>query len=145
MQENYEGNQREGDDDGEGEEAQDKKAGSGSDEKSEKSQKSHDSRKSVPGLTGNTHIIMRRDFDNKYELEQNGDKLKLSDTHFQPIFFAKNTNQLRNEPSACNALKKFRIFVKPDDMHDELLKQPPPPMIYAQNLQMKLKKEEEED
>ena len=50
---------------GEGEEV---RSGPASDEKSEKS---HDSDKSVPGLTGNTHIIMRRDFDDKYELEQN--------------------------------------------------------------------------
>ena len=34
---------------------------------------SSDSRDSVPALTGNTHILMERDFfEKKYELEQNG-------------------------------------------------------------------------
>lgn len=62
---------------------------------------SSDSRDSVPALTGNTHILMERDFfEKKYELEQNGKKIELSDTHFQPIFFAKGTNELRGDVTA---------------------------------------------
>ena len=88
---------------------------------------------------------MRRDFDDKYELEQNGEPIELDDTHFQPIFFAKNTDMLRKEPTACNALKKFRIFVTPDEMHKKLKEAAPPPMAYAENLHKKLQREEIED
>ena len=74
MHKNYDSAQGEGEGEGEAEETK-KKADSGS-------EKSQDSRESVPGLTGNTQIIMRRDFDNKYELEQNGKLLELTETHF---------------------------------------------------------------
>ena len=44
---------------------------------------SHDSRDSIPGLTGNSHILMERDFfQKKYALEQNGKKIEMSETHF---------------------------------------------------------------
>lgn len=44
---------------------------------------SHDSRDSIPGLTGNSHILMERDFfQKKYALEQNGKKMEMSETHF---------------------------------------------------------------
>lgn len=41
----------------------------------------------------------------RYTLEQNGQKLPLSETHFQPIFFARKVDDLREDPDANKALK----------------------------------------
>ena len=69
---------------------------------------------SVPGLTGNTHILMERDFfQNKYSLTQNGKKLELSEKHFHPIFFGKSANALRKNKESLAQLKKFDLFVNP--------------------------------
>jgi hypothetical protein len=74
-----------------------------------------------PPLTGNTHIFMERDLlAERYYLEQNGEHIHLADTHFQPIFFARKVDDLREDPDANKALKKFRIFVGPDEFVEEL-------------------------
>ena len=89
---------------------------------------------------------MERDFfEKKYELEQNGKKLELSETHFQPIFFAKGTNELRSDVKAQQALKQYRIFVKPEDMQVELKKEPLPQMDIAESLEQRIKMQQERD
>ena len=86
----------------------------------------------IPRLTGKAHILMER---NKmvyskesginphsvYDLIQNGKKLDMCSEHFQPIFFAKDTKKLSKNKDAREALRLYRIFPRPDDVHEELM------------------------
>ena len=125
--------------------------GSQSDEKSDKgSAGSSDSGGSKPGLTGSKHIMMERNvFANNYVLEQVGTDAKtweMCKEHFQPIFFARNTNELRDDVKAQKALKQYRIFVKPEDMKDDIVEYKPlPTMDIAESLEKRIKKQQDED
>ena len=82
---------------------------------------SSDSDDQNPALTGTNQIIMERDTAiNNYKLIQDDKELELGTTHFQPVFFAKGTDDLRKNPHAQNALKQFREFPNPDSIFNAL-------------------------
>ena len=89
---------------------------------------------------------MERDVNSgKYELVQNGKKLKLDETHFQPIFFADDVDELRDNLDAQKSLKKYRIFVGPDEFVEELKKDAIPTVDIATNLHEKIAQQRKED
>lgn len=97
-------------------------------------------------VTGNGHILMERDrYSKRYELEQHGKKIEIGDTHFQPIFFAQDVEELRNNVHAQKALKKYRIFVGPDEFVEDLKKDQIPKLNIADTLQEKLRLQQEKD
>lgn len=74
---------------------------------------------------------MERDYiEDRYRLEQNGKEIKLFEkdedgndkihNHFEPVFFANNVEELRDNPEAQQALRQFRIFVGPDDFLNDI-------------------------
>ena len=82
---------------------------------------------------------MERDVNSgRYDLLQNGKQLELKETHFQPIFFANDVEGLRKEPGAQKALKKYRIFVGPDDVVEELKEQAIPVVDIHTSLHAKM-------
>ena len=98
-------------------------------------------------LTGNTHIFMERDVSSgRYELLQNGKKLKLQEEHFQPIFFAPDVETLRSIPAATKSLKKYRIFVGPDEFVEKLQEKAIHEVVdIATSLNAKMARQREED
>ena len=69
-------------------------------------------------LTGNQHLHMVRDhFSETFKLYRGDeDEVQIDETHFQPIFFAKDVESLRGNFEAQRALRKYRIFVGPDEI-----------------------------
>lgn len=74
-------------------------------------------------MTGNQQIQMLRDWsDNTYKFYRGGNfdpehELTFNkEQHFQPLFFARNVEDLRNNIQAQKQLRKFRIFVKPEEI-----------------------------
>ena len=62
-------------------------------------------------LGDNTYKFYRGgNFDSDHELTFN------KETHFQPLFFARNVEALRNNIEAQRSLRKYRIFVKPEEI-----------------------------
>ena len=56
----------------------------------------------------------------------------------KPIFFANDVEGLRKEPGAQKALKKYRIFVGPDDVVEELKEQAIPVVDIHTSLHAKM-------
>lgn len=68
-------------------------------------------------LTGNRHLEFQRDHStNQYKLQRGDEEVPLDKAHFHPVFFANDVEQLRNNPEAQKTLKKFRIFVAPEEV-----------------------------
>lgn len=59
---------------------------------------------------------------NRYTLYTDDKPIELNNKHFQPIFFAASEAELKDNPAAYNALKKYREFVRAPDMLDRLKK-----------------------
>lgn len=60
---------------------------------------------------------MIRNFgNNTYQLKKADDFIPVGDNHFQPIFFAKNVTQIQRNPDAVRSLRKYRIWVAPQDV-----------------------------
>ena len=100
----------------------------------------------MPGLTGGAHILMERDLmENKYALVKGDAKIELDQKHFDPVFFAKSTEELRRDPEATKQLRKFQIFVKPDDIHVEAKHVPMSSMNNAAALEQLVKAQQQKD
>ena len=90
---------------------------------------------------------MERDVNSgRYDLVLNGKSFELEDTkHFQPIFFADNVEELRDNPDAYKSLKKYRIFVSPDKFVEDLKKSPIPTVDIKTSLYEKMMQQREAD
>ena len=63
--------------------------------------------------------MVRDFFDNTYHLFRGHEEEAVNfnkEEHFQPVFFAKDIESLRNNTEAQRALRKYRIFVKPEEI-----------------------------
>lgn len=73
-------------------------------------------------LTSNQHIEFVRDYSkNKYRLVKGlTEELELGEEHFHPVFFAKNVEELRDNPQAQKTLKQYKIFVSPEEVENAI-------------------------
>ena len=91
------------------------------------------------------YIYLKDHDGNRYymnQIENNGEQtveetnpLKLDDVHFQPIFFAENTTLLSKDITAQKALKKYRVYKRPEDVLATLKSQPLPKMNLGDDLE----------
>jgi len=57
------------------------------------------------------HILIQFDPQHqRLEFTQNEEKIQLDENHYMPHFFAKDIEELRNNPESRKALKTFNLF-----------------------------------
>lgn len=88
--------------------------------------------------------MLRNFSNNRYQFFKQEKEIPIQEEHFQPIFFAQDVEQLRNNKDAIKTLQKFRIFVKPEEVEaaiEEGKKKMKFELGVSQNLSKKLQQE----
>ena len=80
-------------------------------------------------------------------MQRASEPVPIDDSHFYPVFFAKHVEELRMNTQAQKTLRKFKIFVAPDEVEaaiEEGKKQAKLELNVSENLFAKLRQEKDD-